>query len=98
MAQPKTTASATGTTTPTAPAAAAVTHKVTFRKIGNSIGATFPKEIVEAAGIDEKSTWHVVQTSEGLLLKKYDADFEKIMAAYRVGAEQYKNALRELSK
>ncbi len=71
---------------------------ITFRKIGNSIGATFPKEIVDAAGIGEKSTWHVVQTSEGLLLKEYDAHFEAGMAAYRVGAEQYKNALRELSK
>ena len=93
MAQPE-----TPTPAVTAPAAEAATHKVTFRKIGNSIGATFPKEIVEAAGIDEKSTWHVVQTSEGLLLKKYDADFEKIMAAYHVIADQYKNALRELSK
>ena len=74
------------------------THTVTFRKIGNSIGATFPKEIVEAAGISEKSTWHVVQTADGLLLKEYDETFEKVMAAYRVGAEQYKNALRELSK
>ena len=81
-----------------APGTKSATATITFRKIGNSIGATFPKEVVEAAGIDEKSTWHVVQTSEGLLLKKYDADFEKIMAAYRVGAEQYKNALRELSK
>ncbi len=74
------------------------TPTITFRKIGNSIGATFPKEVVEAAGISEKSTWHVVQTSEGLLLKEYDESFEKGMAAYREIAEQYKNALRELAK
>ena len=87
MSQPETTVPSEGTT-----------HTVTFRKIGNSIGATFPKEIVDAAGIDEKSTWHVVQTPGGLLLKKYDADFEKMMAAYHVIADQYKNALRELAK
>ncbi len=74
------------------------TPTITFRRIGNSIGATFPKEVVEAAGIDEKSTWHVVQTPDGLLLKKFDEDFERVMAAYREGADQYKNALRELSK
>lgn len=74
------------------------TPTITFRRIGNSIGATFPKEIVEAAGIGEKSTWHVVQTSEGLLLKEYDEAFEAGMAAYREVANQYKNALRELSK
>ncbi len=74
------------------------TQTITFRKIGNSIGATFPKEIVEAAGIDEKSTWHVVQTSEGLLLKKYDADFEKAWAAYQDIKRQYDNVFRELAK
>lgn len=74
------------------------TPTITFRRIGNSIGATFPKEVVEAAGIDEKSTWHVVQTPDGLLLKKYDDSFEAGMAAYRVIADKYKNALRELSK
>lgn len=82
----------------TSPKTEPATHTVTFRKIGNSIGATFPKEVVEAAGIAEKSTWHVVQTPDGLLLKKHDPEFEAVMAAYRVGAEQYKNALRELSK
>ncbi|MGB3544544.1 AbrB/MazE/SpoVT family DNA-binding domain-containing protein [Rubrivirga sp.] len=84
------------TTTPTESTAA--TPTVTFRKIGNSIGATFPKEVVDAAGITEKSTWHVVQTSQGLLLKEYDEAFEKGMAAYRVVAEQYKNTLRELAQ
>ena len=74
------------------------TATITFRKIGNSIGATFPKELVEAAGIAEKSTWHVVQTADGLLLKEYDEAFERGMAAYREGAERYKNALRELAK
>ena len=78
--------------------AASKTPTITFRKIGNSIGATFPKEIVDAAGIDEKSTWHVVQTADGLLLKKHDADFDKVMAAYHVIADQYKNTLRELAK
>ena len=80
------------------PAAESATPTITFRKIGNSIGATFPKEVVEAAGISEKSTWHVVQTPDGLLLKQYDEDFERGMAAYREFAEQYKNALRELAK
>lgn len=71
---------------------------ITFRRIGNSIGATFPKEIVEAAGIEEKSTWHVVETADGLLLKKFDERFAAGVAAYREGAAQYREALRELSK
>lgn len=71
---------------------------ITFRKIGNSIGATFPKDLVEAAGIEEKSTWHVVETAEGLLLRKHDADFAAGWAAYQQVKKQYANALRELAK
>ena len=71
---------------------------ITFRRIGNSIGATFPKDLVEAAGIEEKSTWHVVETAEGLLLKKHDADYAADMEAYRRIATQYESTLRELSK
>ncbi|MEO0558618.1 MAG: AbrB/MazE/SpoVT family DNA-binding domain-containing protein [Bacteroidota bacterium] len=74
------------------------TPTITFRKIGNSIGATFPKEIVDAAGIDEKSTWHVVQTAEGLLLKKHDPEFAEAWAAYQDVKKQYDNVFRELAK
>ena len=71
---------------------------ITFRKIGNSIGATFPKEIVDAAGIDEKSTWHVVQTADGLLLKKHDAAFAEAWEAYQGIKKEYDNVFRELAK
>ena len=74
------------------------TTTVTFRKIGNSIGTTFPKEIVEAAGITEKSTWHVVHTSEGILLKEHDAEFEKAWAVYQDVKKRYHNVFRELAK
>ena len=74
------------------------TPTITFRKIGNSIGATFPKEVVDAAGISEKSTWHVVQTSEGLLLKKHDAEFAEAWAAYQDIKREYDNVFRELAK
>ena len=74
------------------------TPTVTFRKIGNSIGATFPKEIVEAAGIQERSTWHVVQTSDGLLLKHHDAEFARAWAAYQEIKVQYDNVFRELAR
>lgn len=74
------------------------TPTITFRRIGNSIGATFPKEVVEAAGIDEKSTWHVVQTPDGLLLKKYDAAFSEAWEAYQDIKREYDNVFRELAK
>ena len=81
-----------------APGTKSATATITFRKIGNSIGATFPKEVVEAAGIDEKSTWHVVHTPDGLLLKKYDAAFNEAWEAYQEIKKEYDNVFRELAK
>ena len=75
-----------------------MTRTITLRKIGNSIGATFPKDVLERHGLTEGSTLHLVETVEGLKLMPYDADFEDAMAAYEEVAERYKNALRELAK
>ena len=77
---------------------ASKTPTITFRKIGNPIGATFPKEIVDAAGIDAKSTWHVVQAAEGVLLKKYDPEFTEAWAAYQDIEREYDNVFRELAR
>lgn len=71
---------------------------ITLRRIGNSVGATFPKDVLDRLGVGEKSEMHLVETEEGLLLKRYDADFADMMEAYEVIAKKYENALRELAK
>lgn len=75
-----------------------MTRTITLRRIGNSIGATFPKDLLERHGLGEGSTLHVVETTDGLSITPYDPDFEDAMAAYEEVAEQYKNALRELAR
>lgn len=74
------------------------TRTATFRRIGNSVGVTVPKDILERLGFEEKSEVHLVETEDGLLLKRFDKDFSDAMEAYHVIAKQYENALRELSK
>ena len=71
--------------------------RVTARKMGGSIGATLPKEMVDRLHIEEGDELTVIETSRGLLITPYDPDFEEAMEAYERGARKYRNALRELA-
>ena len=69
------------------------------RRIGNSVGVTFPKDLRERYGIEDKSDLTVVETPEGLLIQPArDADFAEAMSAFERVSERYKNTLRELAK
>ncbi len=72
--------------------------RVTARKMGGSIGATLPKEMVDRLHIHEGDELTVMETDEGLLITPYDPEFEEAMEAYERGARKYRNALRELAE
>lgn len=69
-----------------------------LRKIGNSVGVTFSKELLEKLNLKEGDTILVTETEHGLQLSPYDPEFEKAMAIYRQGSEKFRQALRELAK
>lgn len=68
-----------------------------IRKVGNSLGATFPKEVLEKLKVGEGDIVYVTETPDGIQLTPYDPAFEQAMEAYRKVNNQYKNALRELA-
>lgn len=72
-------------------------HKIKIRKVGNSLGATIPKEILEKLRVSEGDTIFVTETSDGVKLSAYDPEFEKAMSIYKKGSHQYRNALKELA-
>lgn len=72
--------------------------RVTARKMGGSIGATLPREMVDRLHIHEGDELTVMETDEGLLITPYDPAFEEAMEAYERGARKYRNALRELAE
>ena len=74
-----------------------MTTHVKLRKIGGSIGTTFPKEIVDSLKVGAGDTLTVVRTEEGILLTPYDPVFEEGMRAFEEVNKQYRNALRELA-
>lgn len=74
-----------------------MTHQITLRKIGGSVGATLPKDIVDDMHVDAGDTLTVVRTDRGILLTPYDPVFEPGMRAFAEVNTQYRNALRELA-
>jgi putative addiction module antidote len=71
--------------------------QIKLRKVGNSIGTTIPKEILDRFNLKEGDELTLVVLEDGIKLMAYDPDFSQVMAAYRQGASQYRNALRELA-
>lgn len=73
-------------------------HTLKIRKVGNSLGATFPKEVLQKLNLEEGDSVIVTETPDGVLLTAYDPEFEKAMEIYKKVSKRYRNALRELAK
>lgn len=71
--------------------------EIKLRQVGNSIGTTFPKEILDKFGLKSGDKLNVVVTSEGIQLIPYESDFQETLLAYKEGAAKYRNAMRELA-
>ena len=75
-----------------------MTTQITLRKIGGSVGATFPKELTDALNVGAGDKLNIVRTDAGILLTPFDPAFEAGMQAFEAVNAEYRNALRELSK
>ena len=72
--------------------------KLKIRKIGNSLGASIPKEILEQMNVGEGDSLYVTQTPDGIKLTPYDPEFELAMKAAKNITNRYRNALKELAE
>jgi len=73
-------------------------RKLTLRKMGGSVGTTFPKEMLDRLNLQDGDDISVVETDDGLLLTPYDPDFDRAMDAFDIIHRKYRNAFRELAK
>ncbi len=70
---------------------------IKIRKVGNSLGVTFPKEILETLNVKEGDELYLLKTEQGVELTPYNPEFAAEMDAYRHVARKHRNALRELA-
>lgn len=71
---------------------------IKLRKVGNSIGATFPADVLSRLKVGEGDTLHVTDTKDGIALSPYDPEFERQMEAARKVMRDNRAVLRELAK
>jgi putative addiction module antidote len=76
-----------------------VVATVELKKIGNSTGVIFPKEVMARLNLRLGDKLYATLTPEGgIRFTPYDPDFEKAMDVARRGMRIYRNALAELAK
>ena len=71
---------------------------VAIRKIGNSEGVIFPKELIARHNLATGDRLSVIETPDGFKLVKADGEFENQMEAARKGMRKYRTALAKLAK
>jgi putative addiction module antidote len=72
---------------------------VELKKIGNSTGLIFPKELMARLNVSAGDSFYASLTSEGgVRFTPYDPKFEQAMKIARRGMKIYRNALAELAK
>jgi putative addiction module antidote len=72
---------------------------VQVRKIGNSVGVIFPKELLARLKLKTGDVLHVVeQTERGLKLSPYDPKHAKAMEIARKAFRTYADTFKALAK
>lgn len=73
-------------------------HTLRLRRIGNSVGVTFPKEVLDQINAQEGDDLYLTQHQNSLQLTAGNPDFERQMERYRSIKSRYQNAFKELAK
>jgi len=72
--------------------------KTAVRRVGNSLGITLPRAIVENYHLNEGDELHLIETGDGLILTPFVPTFAEWAKAYEKTNKRYRNTLRALAK
>jgi putative addiction module antidote len=73
-------------------------HTLKIQRIGDSLGVTFPAEILENLKVTEGDTLWVIETPEGLCVTASNTRTEAILKAFAEVDERYSDAFQELAQ
>jgi len=71
---------------------------ITLKKIGGSVGAIIPKEVLQRQHLDANDEVFVIETPDGILLTATDPATKAAMVAYEEVARENRAALAALAK
>jgi len=69
-----------------------------LRKIGNGYGVLLPKQVIERLRLSEGGVLNLTETSAGIELSPFDANFSEQVEAFRRTEARHRNSYRELAK
>ncbi len=72
--------------------------KTSVRRVGNSLGITLPKGVVESYHLSEGDELTLVQTEDGVILTPFDPEFSAWAKAYERTNKRFRNTLRALAR
>jgi putative addiction module antidote len=67
-------------------------------KIGNSVGAVFPKDLLARMNVDVGDVVYLTDSPDGIRVTPYNPSFERQMTVAEKVMKKRRSALRELSK
>jgi putative addiction module antidote len=67
-------------------------------KIGNSVGAIFPKELLARMHVDAGDVVYLTETADGVRITPYNPDFTRQMDVAEKVMKKRRAVLRELAK
>jgi antitoxin MazE len=73
-------------------------QKTAVRKVGNSLGITLPKTIVDNYHLSEGDELHLIETKEGIILTPLNPKFSAWAEAYERTNKKFRNTLHQLAK
>lgn len=72
-------------------------QKTSLRRVGNSLGVTLPKAILEIYRLSEGDTLSLLTSKEGIVLMPFDPEFAEWTKAYEKTNKKFRNTLRALA-
>lgn len=75
-----------------------MTQTITLKKIGGSVGAIIPKDVLQRQHLAANDELFVIETPDGILLTASDPTTKTALAAYAEVARENRDALSALAK
>lgn len=73
-------------------------HTLKLTQIGNSVGAVFPRQLLNQLQLDKGDLLYVTNSPDGLRMTKHNPEFARQMEAARQIMKNRRAVLHELAK